>query len=80
MSGLPQGGFGERKQTGRRRVLVAGGMVLLLTIVWSYAVLSYGSDEEGAGENGSEGDRTAGQAEHASSPAEDEPEAIEARG
>lgn len=76
MSGLPQGGFGVRKQAGRRRALVAGGMVLLLTIVWSYAVISYGGDEEGAGENGSEGDRVAGQAGRASSPAENEPEAV----
>lgn len=76
MSGLPQGGFGERKQAGRRRALVVGGVVFLGIVVWSYVVLSYGGNEAGAGKNGPEGDQAAEQAERASLPAEDEPEDV----
>jgi hypothetical protein len=58
--------------------LVVGGVVFLVIMVWSYAVLSYGGDEAGANKDGSADGRPAGQAGRASSPAADDggPEAV----
>ena len=44
MSPLPQGGFGERQQGWRRKPLVIGGVVLVLILVWTYFILSYGGE------------------------------------
>jgi hypothetical protein len=78
VSSLPQGGFGERKEAGRRRALIIGGMVLLAIVAWAYAVLSYGGDEAGAGKDGPADGRPAGQVGRASSLAADDggPEAV----
>ncbi|QIN84619.1 hypothetical protein GBA63_19670 [Rubrobacter tropicus] len=54
MSGLPQGGFRQRGQSGRRRILVACGVLFLLLLAWSYAVLSYGGRGESGGSAPSE--------------------------
>lgn len=49
MSGLPQGGFRQRRQSGRRRVLIVGGALLALLLAWSYAVLSYDGGGDASG-------------------------------
>jgi hypothetical protein len=59
MSGLPQGGFRQRKQTGRRRVLLACGALFVLLIVWSYAVLSYDGGDDAPDRSAPSGSRAA---------------------
>ena len=49
MSGLPQGGFRRRGPSGRRKVLVVSGVLFVLLLAWSYAILSYGGGGESGG-------------------------------
>lgn len=49
MSGLPQGGFQQRRQSGRRRVLIIGSVLFTLLIAWSYVVLSYNAGDNASG-------------------------------
>lgn len=46
MSGLPQGGFQQRRQSGRRRVLIIGSVLFTLLIAWSYVVFSYNAGDD----------------------------------
>lgn len=74
MSSLPQGGFNGRGGPGRRRVAIVGGVVLLVLIGWSYAVLSYdggsgaGGEEPGGEEPTGEVEARAGQTSSSSTP------------
>ena len=52
MSTLPQGGFQERRKTGRRKAVVWGALLFLFLAVWSAVVLSWGGPQEAGGSGG----------------------------
>lgn len=39
---LPEGGFAQDRRSGRRRALIVAGIVVVLLIAWTYAVMTFG--------------------------------------